>query len=362
MSLTNSGMTYYGRQGGAASSGQAAFILDADGEQLAWIFYPPKTGDIDEITFCTATVTTGDTMKVGLQGVDLANGEPDGVYLGGGSPASATQVIGDGDDNTFFTVTLDNAHTVVAVGTPIALVVEFNSYVAGNLALIGLIREQSAGYRSFPYPASKVGGTWTFSDDDCAFGISYAPSTPVYVAGAVAVRSVPISFNSTDNPDEIGTTFNLPVPAQFRGIKGMLAIQGDWQYVLYSNAGTPFAEYTSPIFDKDVQAQGSSFGAFEHIVNVGDEVTLTKDTDYFLLFKPGAADIQIAIFTFPGSDHLVTWNDNANCHYASRVDGGAISVDNTKIVVVQLVLDQFDDGTGGVGGGPVRRVGGLLAR
>lgn len=72
-----------------------SYLLDADGEKLAFVLPAPKTGNLAQVGFRTMIVTTGDTLKVSFQGVDEATGDPDGT-----PDQYRTTVIADGDDGT----------------------------------------------------------------------------------------------------------------------------------------------------------------------------------------------------------------------------------------------------------------------
>ncbi len=360
MSLVSVGNIYYGFPFITTFASLGGLNFDGDNHLLAFLFYPDRTTAITEIGISLATVTTGDTLKASIQGVDVS-GDPDGVIFGGGSPVSGTLLIDAADDDKTVWITLDNSYSPANTTTPLAIVVEYNSYVAGVMVINRSFDLYDSGTRDYPFSSTDAGvGSWTKQDDAPVFGINYS-GTKTYHAGAVLVSDITATpnFNSGDNPNEIGSVFRLPFPARFKGVRLFIDSDNDFQYVLYENAGTPSALFTSRTFDASMTAE-VGLSAFEDVVPVGSEVSLSKDTDYFLLLKPGAADIRTVYTVVTATGELASLFDNANCFYATR-NGGAISTTNTQFVIMALILDQLDDGTG-TGGGPVRRVGSVLAR
>src|SRR3989304_561487 len=55
-----------------------SFLIDAAAEKVAFIFKVPKTGTLESVSFVLGPVTTGDTLKISFQDVDVATGNPDG--------------------------------------------------------------------------------------------------------------------------------------------------------------------------------------------------------------------------------------------------------------------------------------------
>lgn len=103
-------------------------IMDASGERAGGVIYAPKSGDITHVIFSTTTVTTAETLRVGIYTVD-SSGNPTTTAAGGmtvGTQASPAA-------NTQYRVALGTAATVTK-GDIIAPVVDFDSSV-GNLRI-----------------------------------------------------------------------------------------------------------------------------------------------------------------------------------------------------------------------------------
>lgn len=353
------GFVAYG-SGGSVSD----ILIDANTEAIGFIFRSPLTGTITEIGWSTAAVAVGDTLVVGLQGVD-AGGDPDNTFLGGGSPNSGNQLVGNGDDDTRFWTVLDNGYSATR-GEVLAVVIRRDDGVGAgtfNGRIIKSIASYDVGTRVFPFSTQRVGGTWTAQDDSCNFGLNFG-GTKYYVAGSTLVQdSTFVTWNSGDNPNEHGNIFNLPVPARFVGFGVFITSTNDFAVTLYSDpGGTPTVEWTSPTFDKDEVGQATA-GVIRYW-DVGAEVILAKDTDYYLALTPGAADISIPILDFAlnaelESVELPLIGGVVNTNYATR-NGGVVTETTTKLARIAMFLDQLDDGTGGGGGGGGNLVNGGL--
>src|SRR3989337_2191615 len=146
------GYTYFptfwtGTNAGIANQ-VSVFTLDAAGEKATTIFPIPADGNITKLGFRTATVTTGDTLKVGLYTVD-ASGDPTATAYKG--MVAGTQAVLATEDNTYFNVTLGTQATSVVKSDKVALVIEYNSYVAGNMVITGLGVSGGAALIGLPY-------------------------------------------------------------------------------------------------------------------------------------------------------------------------------------------------------------------
>src|SRR3989304_10310004 len=129
------------------SNQTSVFVLDAAGEKAATVFQIPEDGNITTLGFRTATVTTGDTLKVGLYTID-ASGDPTATAYKG--MVAGTQAILATEDNTYFNVTLGTQATSVVKDDIVALVIEYDSYVAGNMVITGLGSTNTA-FVGIPY-------------------------------------------------------------------------------------------------------------------------------------------------------------------------------------------------------------------
>lgn len=109
----------------AYSTSTTTFTLDGSSDKVGWVFSMPEAATITGMRFAISGIGgTPPTYKGGLQGV--SSGVPDGTYLGGGSPASATFTPVGGDASTVYDLTFDNSYTCTA-GELMSAIVEYSS-------------------------------------------------------------------------------------------------------------------------------------------------------------------------------------------------------------------------------------------
>jgi hypothetical protein len=161
----------------------SAFLLDAATEKYAMVFRAPKDGSIATIGFKLGVVTTGDTLRVSLQNVDPATGNPDGT-----ADQSGTVVVASADDNTWKTAILGSAR-VVTLGELLCLVIDFNSFVAGNLEIQAIQAAAGGsryGFQNSCYNTHQVGGSWTKSVSTLpCIDIAYNDGSRAHIIGNV---------------------------------------------------------------------------------------------------------------------------------------------------------------------------------
>lgn len=331
------------------------FLLDAAAEKLAGIIVAPKAGDIARVHFRTGTVTTGDTMKVSLQDVDPATGDPDG-----GADQFRTQVIADADDNVWFRtglVTSDGTDTgtlrTVTKGQVLAWVIEFNSFVAGNLNLVGKAVLAGQGPFVGRHYLDHFTAAWAKQTGSVQVAaIEYSDGSFAYIPNTFpATTQASITIGSASTPDEIALKFRLPFPARVSGWYLAGNIAGDADIVLYDSDGTTVLETQS--IDKDIRASAANLTAAGTFATAR---TLTANTFYYLAFKPGATNCFPFFFTVdatPGAVILNQISGGQDAHWAQRTDAGAWTPDTLKRPVMGLILDGLDDGAGVGGGAPV---------
>ncbi len=324
---------------GLVDDGARTQVLDADIEAVGFIVMAPKSGDISDVHFYTATVTTGDTMLVSLQTVDVTDGNPDGTI-----DQSGTVVVGDGDDNVRKTVALGSNRTVTK-GEYIAIVIEFDSFVAGNMQI--RIGDDSYG-REITYSKFRdTGSSWSalfarrpillleYSDGSFPYPVDCLPASPTQYSG----------LDSGDTPDEVALRFKLTGPMRLSGAEwfGDLANAALPELVIYE--GTTALGTISNI-DGDIK-RNTSNGRYRGVFSSG--VVLSAGTVYRLGLRPTTtATVGLHRLIVDSNDHLEATPGGKEFYTSTRVDQGAWDADlTTTQVAINLYFDQIDDGAGG---------------
>lgn len=327
--------------------------LDADGEKAGAVFHAPKSGDIAAIGFRVNAVTAWDDLKAGIETVNSATGYPTGTAKGGCVPGTTA----DSDANEWKWVTLDTAATV-SMGDLISAVIEFDSYVDGNLTISSVVSGLIAGTgQYFPYGAAYVGGAWAKTSRPVPnIGIKYSGEDAICIPGMglVDLDDSKEIYNNTDTPDKIGNRISYPFPCRVNGIWAGLEVDANLNIVLYDSDG--YTELGTISFDSDVRYSTSNdifHGMFS------STITLAKDTVYYLICEPqSGSDIRLG-YLGVGAAADMSAHPFGTGIYKTEISGAVASGNNfvthstespTERCALGLLADQFDDGTGGSGG------------
>jgi hypothetical protein len=294
---------------------------------------------------------------VSFQDVDLATGDPDGT-----PDQYRTIVVADANDNASLVTgilssdgTDNGTKRAVTRGDLLAVVIEFDSFVAGNLNI---------ATRNTVNPPGSSGGHYT--DHFTAAWAKNASSLPrlaleysdgsywpiPYTCPAVGGIAAE-TFNSGSTPDERGLIFQVPFSCKASGIWALIDVDGDVDVVLYDSDGTSVLESVS--LDANVRIAGSS-GVFHALWDT--DVTLVKDTSYRLAVKPtSVTNASMFVGEYTAAAVLDSLSGGSECHYTSRTDAGAWTEGTTMRPLMGLILSALDDGvsTGSGGTGAISR-------
>lgn len=321
-----------------------SLLINAASESVAGIFQAPKTGTIDKVGFLTGTVTTGDTVDMRLETVSTANGDPTGTLLGTNS--NKTQVVGAGDDNTWF---LPELTTGVAVtkGDVFAVVV-VNGGAGGDMSIQMQRLNRAHG---FPY-GDHFPGAWAKDEDCLVTAFEYSDGSYAAAPGVNALLTLgTTTFNSADTPDEIALYFQLPFPFRVTGYWISLDLDGDCDMVLYDSDGTTALQTDS--LDKDIRRAATRR---RHLRLFSGTSELLAKTNYRLSCKPGTTDVTIDDFTVSAAVLLDGMDGGQNFHLSTRANAGSWTQTTTKRPLMGVLIDAIGT-VGGVGGLVMRGVG-----
>lgn len=325
-----------------AFSGTAftSLLIDASGEKVAFIFQIPKTGTITKVGFRTGTVTTAQTLRVGLYAVN-GSGDADTATLYGSSTAG-TQT--SPASNTNYLVTLGTSATATR-GDIVAAVIEFDSTV-GNLNIVHALTETNV----FPY-SELYTSSWTKSSSTPVLSLEYNDGSYEIVSGCIPPGSgTSTTFNSGSTPDEYALYFKLKVPAKISGVGlygGANVAAADFSIVLYDTDGT--TSLASLSVDGDIRSSTSSTTL--SMFRFSSTVSLSKDVFYYLALKPTTTNsCRLTRYTVASAASMDSLSGGQNFYEATRTDAGSWSTTTTVRPGIYLYLSDLDDGTSTGGG------------
>jgi hypothetical protein len=323
--------------------------IDAANEKIAFCFQAPKTGDVAKVGFRTGTVLTGATIDVRLETMDSTNGDPTGTLISANS--NAAQVIQDTDDNTWFTPALTaNASVTQGVEYNAVFVNPGTSFGDINIATIAdgpwL---QGSGGQGFPYSNLNT-GSWTKQIRGILLALEYSDGSYEEVVGLPVSAIGNNIYNSSSNPNNRGLKFKTSFPFRAAGfwITG-LDVDGDCDVKVVEGGSSFTTLYT---IDTDIrQTNGIRF----HVHKFYEFKTFAADTYYRLVLVPkGGGNIRLYHVDVDTVAIMDAMTGGQDFHYTEAnnptVEGDWTDT-TTRRPTFGLLIDQFDDGAGGVGGG-----------
>lgn len=317
--------------------GSTNFLIDAAGEKVAGVFQIPKSGTITHLGFSVGTVTTAETLKVGLETVN-ASGDPTGTQYGGSAVGTQASPASD----WFYEVALGTPATAT-VGDTVAIVVQFNSTI-GNLNILGI---QSPSTRvGYPYIDHYTASWAKNSATQPTFSVKYNDGTYEY-CGLLPIVLTSTTYNNGSTPDERALYFSLPFPSAAIGAWVHLDLDGAVDIVLYDSDGsTTIGSFSMVVAERAGTSRRWHYGRFTQ-----GSVSLSANTAYRLSVKPtSVTSIILNEFTVLSNAMFDMLSLGSNGYLSTRTDAGAWTETNTQRPFVGLILNKFDDGVGGSGG------------
>ncbi len=331
---------------GAHDSTSSSAAIDAADERQEFICEASQAGELAKVIFLTGTVTTGATVDVRLETVDLATGLATGTLLDTNSNAS--QVIDDTDDNTQFVVTL-TATATVTQGQKYAIVIVNPAADFGNMRFLEYNPQGTS--TNFPYSVEAVD---VKQPQYACMGVIY--DSDVYHGlphfGYVITSSPTATFSTATTPEQGGLRFSVPFDCVVRGLWIVMDSDGTGEMRLLDGPDIDNDILATATFDNDVRYLNSF--RIHHLMFDGD-ASLSKDTFYRLVIQPlDTNTVRPFLQLYSEVAHMDLSAGGQNFHYTTAKDP-TIEGDWTQTLttrpLIGLWIVEVHDGAGGGGGG-----------
>lgn len=352
------GLSFVSRLPYCPSSSSAAvvsFAIDAATDKVEWVFQIGRADTITIVGFRYALRTgTPVQHRIGLQAID-ASGNPDGTFLGGGSPASATFTPpADGTwDNTWQWVTLDNSY-LTSRGELLALVIEPVGTPDGSNNSQFTTSSVNLGSRQgFPYAIHTNAGSRSRQSSGPIFAVRSATLT----YGQPLLQYFQTQISSNSDPDEYAIKFTYPAGFSDThtcvGVRvncRMSAVTKSLKVILYDGT-TAIQEIT---WDGDV-GNTSDFRSFEFYFTDATLDTLTFGNTYRIGFQPQDTgnNFTLHALVLPDAASRSAYPGGDILEWSQRTDLGAWDDSMTDMIPIgSPIFDDITESAGGGGGGP----------
>lgn len=337
----------------------ADLLIDATGEKIAFcgrVYFDtvgPKAITRVGFLFGIVVKAGGSGLTVSLQDVSAVAGQP----MRPDDTQDQTVAIANADSgfasDLWYRTNALSATRSVNPGDLLAVVTEFDG--GGRLGADSVVLRAPNCYGDFSNVFSSSAlytASWTQKNTAPNVVLEFSDGTFGTLEGAFVLSAIgSYAYKSNSNPDEYGQVFKFPFPMKveaFWAAVNVVAATSDFDVVLYEDT-TALATVShdatqANVINSSRQLRGT-FGA---------EVTLSKDTDYILAFKPtqAVANLSVPFTDVAAAAHWRTHGDGAaSGGVVSRVDDGAWSAPDTiRRLGCGLRASSFDDGVGGGGG------------
>lgn len=339
-------------------AGNTASTISASGHKFAVLVQALAAGNVRKVHFLTSTVTTGDDVRASIQGIDGATGDPDGTIANSGNSA-ANVTVASSDDNVWKTTAAFTTDYTVAAGDQFFVVLDFPSYVAGNMQIR---RSASGSLYNFNY-VDVYAASWTKSATAACMSLEQSDGTFLPCIGLYpSPNTTNVNFNSSSSPNEYALRFSLAAPARLLGLWFWSNnFSGDTQAVLYTGGGAAdtTATATSDTYDKDVKHSTTTQACY---LLFDTPASLTANTVYRLSIKPTTTTS--VGYTRPSAGEsnavLATLGIGTGWYESTRAGGNWTDNTNRAVAIFPLLVGADDGASGGGGAGPLIGPGRLI--
>lgn len=317
--------------------------LTTAGHYIAYIMSAQQDMVVSHVGIKLGTVAGSPTCTVSIETLD-ASGFPSGS-AGFGSTNGTTATL---TSNAYVLTALGGSATITK-GSFYAVKFTLASGTSVILQNLGGLTT-GAGNWNLPYKVTNT-GTPTKSQFGVPSVTLGSNSTTFYnLNGCVPFTSLGgQQFNNT-NSAKRGLRFIPPMNCRAIGMRWYTdnTNGADYNISLMNDAGTELSSSSTAV-DGDFATGGGA----PNIAFFDNAVTLTAGTAYRIAVEPTtASNVGIYAITLPSSSYYGASMGGVNCTYASLVSG-TWTDSTTVITMMDVILDQVDNGSGGGGGGSV---------
>lgn len=228
--------------GSAGSSNNASARLNASGHKLAVAFMlPPESAGqkIKTIAWRTGTVTTPQTLRIGIQPIDLSTGYPSGSYYGGSAYVTQSSPTSD----TSYTATLSSM-AACTPGDLVAIVWEPDSGTPDLYIGSGTVSTQNS---ALPVGKRYDGSAWSnnVGTGQAGAAVRYESGKPVFTALSPQAGGSSTSFNSGSGTPIVGRRIVLPFAILAQGLYAIFTHNSNTSYKLGLFVGNGLIQETA---------------------------------------------------------------------------------------------------------------------
>ncbi len=317
----------------AFATGSTGKTLNASTTRISFPFAAPITGNVDRIGIATGTVTSSQSITVGIYDTD-GSGNP-------GSIVGAAGTQGTIASNTGYEISL-GTDAALTHGTQYFVVVEWTSTtgtaVFRTYAVTGIgdTGSYTGTYASSTWTrnASERLACWLVFDDALVYPINSSPFTAV--SGAT-------SLTTGTTPDEYGNRFQFPYPVRLHCVEILinLGASADLDIVVYSGVTAITTHSRLAVY-----ASATGGGQRWFTVHLPADSDFDVNEEFFIVVKATTANSSTYIkWSVASNAVLGGLPSGVNCYAVSRSDAaGSWTTDTAAVHAIIPVFSAFSNG------------------
>lgn len=342
---------YWPGNAGALAGGPSLVTvatLDASGEYAAYVQVAREDMVISHVGFRAGTATNSPTVEVRIETLD-SSGVPSGTLWD--TNTNGTSGVITTNSNPLVALT---ASASISKGQAFAVKILWGG-VATSSIIVQSINQNTPFLATVPYSVVNTTGSAVKSASGTGtIALGSSSSAFYYVPGHFPISGITISgtFNNT-NGARRGLKFTPPMAARAVGFRwaGSSAV-GDFDAVLYDVSDNVLSTTS---FDGDVTGASNNGTA---IIFFDTQVDLTAGDTYRIAIVPSSAtNANLGLITLPSADYFTASPAGATAVYSTYASGSWTD-STTQLPLMDVILDQLDDGAGTGGGGVIGVIGG----
>lgn len=323
--------------------------LSSVGHYQAYIFAAREDMAISHVGFRAGTSAGSPTVEVRIETVD-ASGLPSGTLWATNTNGTTGTVSSNTDVLQALTATASITKgqifcvkLALASGTSQIIQQNTNVLIPGPTVL--------------PYQVINTGTPTKFAFNNLSTCLALGSSSTsfYYVPGCLPVNAYGTgTFNNT-NSAKRGIRFVIPFNCRAIGIRNHTSTSnGDVNAILFSDAGSELSS-SSTAYDGD-QSGLTNQGPCSYYFD--NAVSLTAGTAYRMVLEPSTTtNTNVVPITLPSSNYFGATPFGSAGVYTSFATS-TWTDSTTQIALMDLIIDQVDNGSGGGGGGVIGVIGG----
>jgi hypothetical protein len=238
----------------------------------------------------------------------------------------------------------------ITKGQLFAVKLGFNAATSFATRVVGGVPPQAQ--TNLPYQYSNT-GTPAAAFLSSVFSIALASSSTAFYRSTACLPTDGVSQNTFNNTSSArrGVRFQVPFKCRCVGMRiYQRAANGNYNAALFDDSG---AELNSSSTAYSGVATAANSGGI-HNVFFDNAVTLSPGTWYRAAIEPtSATDCSITTFSLPHANYRSAYPGGANFFYTTYVASSWTDTATNAVPMIDLLLDQLDDGASAGGGGAV---------